>query len=480
MSGSEVAVRQEAGGGVALLENNPEYRRLAALYNECAKLARSKFVPETFKDDTDTVFALARYGEQYGLTPIHAVARLYVINGKIEPSADVLAALVIDHGHELRFDETSSERCTVSIRRQGTDYWQSLTWTIEDARRAGLLDLWVVRWVSAGQSGKKYPEEFTVGHVDTGVNETLIAEAPDWVKTDVRAGKLKAKENWQKYPDDMLAAKAIRRAVKRFCPDALLNLADQAEGMPLEQLADPKNTEPDVEADRPVAAEPEPAPDDDDDIVDAEIIDERCPTCEGQGCEEGCGTCQYANAGPDSHKVCRSCGGSGRQVPEDATHEGGGDDDADAEALPVDQPGGSTPREGGDAASEPPPASGGGRAEEVAEQATGSAPAPTPPSTDPPGIPDGERLAGTAFNRSFAIHVREANVPAGHRPLDDEDRHAIVAYVTSGRTRSTKEVWQSEVTACFTAKTEVEKGRLELVDIDGVRTVREAGAGADT
>lgn len=37
-----------------------------------------------------------------------------------------------------------------------------------------------------------------------------------------------------------------------------------------------------------------------------------CPLCDGQGCEEGCGTCEMAYAGPDSHKVCTRCGGRGR------------------------------------------------------------------------------------------------------------------------------------------------------------------------
>ncbi|MCU1488319.1 MAG: hypothetical protein JWN67_5065 [Actinomycetia bacterium] len=442
--GSEVEVRQEPNASaVALLENNPEYRRLAALYNECAKLARSKFIPEAYKDDVDTTFALARYGEQYGLSPIHSVARLYVINGKIEPSADVLAALVIDGGHELRYDETSSTRCTVSIRRAGTDYWQSLTWTIDDARRAGLLDLWVEEWKST-QGGKRYAETFVVGHVDTGVNEELIADAPDWVKSNIRAGKLKAKENWQKYPDDMLAAKAIRRAVKRFCPDVLLNLAlaDQAEGMPLERLADPTNTDPAVETDEgPAASVAEPAPADDD-IEDAVLVD---PEVEEQDDQE------------------------------DATHEGGGDDDADVEALPADQPGGSTPREGGDAASEPPPASGGGPADEVAEPVAGSGPAPTSP---PPAAVVEQPLAGATFTRSFAIHVREADM-GGRAPLDDEARHAIVAKVTGGRTRSVKEVWASEVSDCWVVLKGIEKGQLELVDVDGVRTVREAGAGGE-
>lgn len=40
-----------------------------------------------------------------------------------------------------------------------------------------------------------------------------------------------------------------------------------------------------------------------------------CPTCYGAACEEGCGLvgghCEMAHSGPASHKVCRTCGGSG-------------------------------------------------------------------------------------------------------------------------------------------------------------------------
>lgn len=40
-----------------------------------------------------------------------------------------------------------------------------------------------------------------------------------------------------------------------------------------------------------------------------------CWRCGGDACEEGCGRqgaawCEWVNAGPDSHKVCRWCNGS--------------------------------------------------------------------------------------------------------------------------------------------------------------------------
>lgn len=37
----------------------------------------------------------------------------------------------------------------------------------------------------------------------------------------------------------------------------------------------------------------------------------RCPVCMGSACDEDCGYCDHWNDGPDSHKVCRRCGGRG-------------------------------------------------------------------------------------------------------------------------------------------------------------------------
>lgn len=38
-----------------------------------------------------------------------------------------------------------------------------------------------------------------------------------------------------------------------------------------------------------------------------------CPACRGAGCEEGCGRCESAYAGPESHRICRSCDGFGME-----------------------------------------------------------------------------------------------------------------------------------------------------------------------
>lgn len=40
-----------------------------------------------------------------------------------------------------------------------------------------------------------------------------------------------------------------------------------------------------------------------------------CPKCDGNGCEHGCGNfggCRHAYDGPDSHRICSTCHGSGK------------------------------------------------------------------------------------------------------------------------------------------------------------------------
>ena len=41
-----------------------------------------------------------------------------------------------------------------------------------------------------------------------------------------------------------------------------------------------------------------------------------CPLCMGDACEYGCRRCRQKYAGPDSHRVCRRCGGAGVIDPE--------------------------------------------------------------------------------------------------------------------------------------------------------------------
>jgi hypothetical protein len=99
--------------------------------------------------------------------------------------------------------ERSEEQCVVGARRHGSDREQEFTFTIGMAQKAGL------------------------------------------------AGK----GNWQKWQADMLASKAVKRAVRAIAPDVLFGLDAVIE----------------VPADRPTGPQPKA---EDVDVVDAEVVED--------------------------------------------------------------------------------------------------------------------------------------------------------------------------------------------------------------
>lgn len=262
-----------------------EQRRLAALMKQCVTLAKSDLVPKGLKGNADNIFALALYGERFGLSPIHAIQRIYLVEGQFMEKAEVLGGVIMRAGHELRWDEVSSDRCTVSIRRQGSGEWQSTSWTLDDARRAGLLDMWVENRVQDGQwpdgNAKYRTEKFVVGD-DNGVYTAderarrALGPVPEWAQTKLDAGDVKRSDVWAKYPGDMLAAKALRRAAKRIVGDALLGFDvehDQVDAFTPDTVLASHAPGDGPDADEP-AAEPEQR---DDGIEDADVVVEPEP-----------------------------------------------------------------------------------------------------------------------------------------------------------------------------------------------------------
>jgi hypothetical protein len=338
-------------------------REFGALWRLAQKWARADNIPRELHGKPQSVFLVLAHGAALGVAPAHALnGGLWSINGRIEPSAQVRVGVAMAHGHEVEPDETTSERCTIAVRRRGSDRWQRLTYTIADAERAGALDEWVERWVKTDR-GKNYKETYVVS-CRCGRHQGI--PEPQWAAKERDAGRVKRKDAWWQFPDDMLYAAAARRATKRFTPDAFLQI-------------DP----PDLAADG-------------DELVEH-------PGDYGE---------------PDVHERA----GAAAAGPE------GDDEIADAEVV--------------EPAVEPEPA-------EVPD------PAPSPRAPEPEApTQDVQPVAGPAFSRSFAIDCAKADI-------EDDGRHALIAYATGGRTRTSKEVRKgTEAGACFAALAGVQEGRL--------------------
>lgn len=169
----------------------PEADSWIAIVGEVAKfadyVAMTEFVPAALRGKPAAVTAAILSGREIGLGPMAAMKHMQMVEGTPALSAEMARALVQARGHEIRFREMTTTRCVVEGRRRGEDEWTTVTWTMDDAKRAGLLD--------AGKSGRFRP-------------------------------------GWSKYPRRQL----IARASAELCH---LKFADCLNGMPfLEELED--------------------------------------------------------------------------------------------------------------------------------------------------------------------------------------------------------------------------------------------------
>lgn len=106
----------------------------------CGALASSDLVPSKLKDRAADVLVIVLSGIEVGLAPMQALRLHHVINGVPRLSADGIAAIVTASPacEYLEPIETTEERAVWRTKKRGRPE-QTLTWTIERAKRAGLL-----------------------------------------------------------------------------------------------------------------------------------------------------------------------------------------------------------------------------------------------------------------------------------------------------------------------------------------------------
>lgn len=199
---------------------------LTTTHKLAAQICRTEFVPKALRGKPEATLAALLAGRELGLGPMTALNHVNIIEGSSSFSAQLQRAVAVAAGHQIDVIETTPERCVVAARRAGSEHTVTIEWTMADAHRAGLDQ----------------------------------------------------KSNWKKNPRQMLQARATAEAARLVAPDATLGIPttteEAADGDPLslEQPAPPSPAERTV---RRKAKQAEPAPPaEDDDIVDAEIVDE--------------------------------------------------------------------------------------------------------------------------------------------------------------------------------------------------------------
>lgn len=147
---------------------------------DVAKLAsyicHTEFVPASLRERGEGAGAKAAAailtGRELGLPPMTALSSIHVINGKPGISAEVMRGLVAQRGHEIRFGKVSSQEVTVRGRRvedhDDPDAWTEVTWTFQDAERAGLT--------KSQPNYSKYPRQMLTARATTELCRLVFAD----------------------------------------------------------------------------------------------------------------------------------------------------------------------------------------------------------------------------------------------------------------------------------------------------------------
>jgi hypothetical protein len=84
-----------------------------------------------------SIMLLAR---EIGISPMNAISGMFsVIQGKVEISGKGMAYLIRKNGHKLKLKLLTKEKCTLEGTRKDTDEIMEASFTLQEARDAGLI-----------------------------------------------------------------------------------------------------------------------------------------------------------------------------------------------------------------------------------------------------------------------------------------------------------------------------------------------------
>ena len=112
-----------------------------AAWDLAQKIARTEFVPQALRGKPESVLAAILYGRELGIGPMQSLQSIHVIDGRPGASPELMRALVARHGHRIDVVESASDHVTLAGERCDTGATATVTWSLEDARQAGLIEI---------------------------------------------------------------------------------------------------------------------------------------------------------------------------------------------------------------------------------------------------------------------------------------------------------------------------------------------------
>ena len=115
--------------------------QLAGIMQLAEIITPTPFVPKGYQAEgagAAAVAAAVLAGREIGIGPMTSLAHLFIVNGRAGMTAQLMRALVLAQGHHLHVTHKTAAKATIVGRRLGDPHEQTVEWTADYARQAGL------------------------------------------------------------------------------------------------------------------------------------------------------------------------------------------------------------------------------------------------------------------------------------------------------------------------------------------------------
>lgn len=160
-----LAVRAE---GATDLQHAYEPTSFTQLVEVCRTLFASGLLPKSIMK-LEAAVLIAIRGRELGLSLGQSFSSIHVIDGKTVLSADLIVARIRRSGHckLWRVDVCTNEECKITAQRADDSLPLTMSWTIKDAERAGLL---------SKQNWRQYPRAMLRARVSAELARAVFPE----------------------------------------------------------------------------------------------------------------------------------------------------------------------------------------------------------------------------------------------------------------------------------------------------------------
>lgn len=132
------------------------------------KISETEFVPARLRKRPAAVMACILSGQEAGVGPMQALRQIFVTDdGKVGMAAELMRSLVLREGHEIWPEEINNTRATMAGRRRGQETPTRITWTMDDAKKAGLTNR---------RNWQNYPRAMLVARATTELCRLLFPD----------------------------------------------------------------------------------------------------------------------------------------------------------------------------------------------------------------------------------------------------------------------------------------------------------------